>query len=111
MADQNFSLHSGDSKSVTVNIVNAAGVAVDVSTASAVVYKVAASPGSEALVSKSLGSGISVAGSTVTITFAPADTATLAGGVYYHELEITDGDGNVQTAFTGYVLIEGDLIT
>jgi hypothetical protein len=109
MADQNFSLKSGDSKSVAVNIVNGSGVAQDVSSAAAVVYRMAESPSGEALISKSLSSGVEVSTSTVTITFAPLDTAEL-GGNYYHELEITDDVGNVYTVLTGHVLVEGDLI-
>jgi len=110
MADQNFSLHSGDSKTLTVSIVNAAGTPVDVSTAAAIAYKLAATPYSAALVSKALGSGISVATSVVSVTLLAADTALLAG-MMYQEMQITDGSGNVATVLTGQVMIEGDLIT
>lgn len=101
---------SGDSATLSIGIVNAAGVAVDVSTATAIVYEIATSPAAATpLVSKALTTGVTVATSTVTVTLAPADTKDLAG-VYYHELEITDASGNVFTAFSGYVTIDRDLI-
>lgn len=111
MSTQNYSMMSGDSKTLTVNVVDGDGVAVDVSTAAAIVYEIAASPAAAtSYVSKALTTGVTVATSTVTVTLAPADTKDLAG-VYYHELEITDASGHVFTAFSGYVTIARDLIT
>ena len=110
MADQNTAFHSGDTKTLTVSIVNAAGVAVNVSTATAISYKLAATPYSTALVTKSLTSGITVVTSTVSVALLPADTASLAGR-YYHEMQITDASGNVSTVLSGQVMIEAELIT
>lgn len=108
---QNYSMTSGDSKTITVNVVDAAGTAVDVSTATAVRYAIATSAAAVTpSVSKTLGAGITVAGSVVTVTLAAADTALLAG-VYYHELEITDASAHVFTALSGHVTIERDLLT
>lgn len=106
---QNFAMVSGDSKTLDIGIVDGDGVAVDVSTAPAIAYQIAASPAATALVTKTLASGITVATSTVSVTLAPADTASLAG-VYYHELQVTDAGGRVFTALSGYVTIERDLI-
>jgi len=67
-------MYSGDSKTLTISIVDGDGDAVDVSTA----------------------------GSTVTVTLEPDDTADLAG-VFYYELQITDESGNVSTAMSGAI--------
>jgi len=110
MAEQNFSMHSGDSKSLSVSITNAAGTPVDVSTAAAIVWTLAASPTSAALVTKGLGDGVTVSTSTVTVALDPEDTDDLAG-LYYQEMQVTDGSGNVSTVLSGHVLIEGDLVS
>lgn len=36
-----------------------------------------------------------------TVALVPADTSTLTPGIYYHEAEVTDADGNVNTVLTG----------
>ena len=109
MADQNFAIMSGDVEPITFTVRTSAGVPVDVSTASAVAWKLALTPYSAALVSKSLGSGISISTSTVSVTLAAADTETLHG-IYYHEMQITDGSGHKKTQ-SGWIAIGGDLIT
>jgi hypothetical protein len=68
-------MYSGDSKTLTISIVDGDGDAVDVSTAASVVYAIADSSRGPALVSKTLADGVSVAGSTVTVTLEPDDTA------------------------------------
>jgi hypothetical protein len=110
MADQNYSITSGDVGIVTVNIVDENGAAEDVSTALAVVYTLFEAAGGAVVASKSLGAGVAVAGAVVTVTLTGADTADVAG-MLYHELQVTDEFGNDFTALTGYVLVEGDSIT
>lgn len=61
------------------------------------------------LITKSLGTGISVATGTesvvVTVTLDPDDTAGLCG-TYLHELELTDVSGHPVTVATGTARIE-----
>lgn len=107
---QNVTMYSGDSKTLTISIVDSDGAAIDVSTAAAVVYAIADSSRGPALVTKTLADGVSVAGSTVTVTLEPDDTEDLAG-VYYHELQITDDVGHVDTAMSGTITVRRDLVT
>jgi len=105
-----FSMYSGDSKTLEITITDSDGVAVDL-TGATVKYAIAlSSTASAALVSKATGgSGITTASNVATVTLASADTATLAG-VYYHEMEITTVLGAVTTAMTGTITILADVI-
>ena len=108
MTTQTFSMQGGDSKTIEVTLVDAAGVPVDV-TGATITYRIAAAPHNTALVTKTTGgNGVTIAASVVTIVLAPDDTADL-NGVYHHELEVVDANDNVATAFRGYVIVEGDL--
>lgn len=109
MADQNFSIHSGDTIPLSFAIKTSAGVAVDVSTATSVTWKLADSPYGTVILAKTLADGITVSTSTVTVTLTAANTASLEG-IYYHELEIIMG-GVTCTVAAGQVVIERDLIT
>lgn len=109
MADQNFSMKSGDSKVLAIAIANSAGTPVDVSTAAAISWKLAATPYGTALLTKTLGSGITVSTSTVSVTLTAANTQDLEG-VYYQEMQITDASGNVSTVLSGQIAIGRDLI-
>jgi hypothetical protein len=105
-----FEMYSGDSKTIEVAITDADGNAVMLTGATAIYTIREAITSTTALVTKATGgSGITISGSTVTITLAAADTASLAG-TYYHELEITDTGGNVSTAFQDVVTIKADII-
>ena len=58
--DQDFTVYEGDDQTVTITVVNAAGVAVDISGAT-VAWTVSSSPGGTALISKATcGSGITL---------------------------------------------------
>lgn len=62
-----------------------------------------------ALVTKTMASGITL-GSPATdgeviVALAPADTASLAAGDYYVELQLTSGSGAVSTVFQGTLTI------
>lgn len=108
---QNDSMVSGDSMPLDFPLTDyVTGAAADLSTVTAIVYKMATSPtATTADVTKTLGAGITVSGNTVTVTLAPADTASLAG-VYFHELQVTGAGGTVETPIQGYLSIERDLI-
>jgi hypothetical protein len=42
---------------------------------------------------------------TITIPLLPEDTAELADGLYYHELELTELDGTVKTLMFGQITL------
>lgn len=106
MAD--FTMISGDTKTLTIAIRDEAGAAADVSLATAIAYGVFKSDGT-AVMSKALGTGISVATSIVTVLLDPEDTAGQAG-TYMHELQITMSAGVVYTALQGEMTILRDYI-
>ena len=109
MAEQNFSMHSGDILPVVFTVQTSAGVAVDVSTAASIIWKLALTPTSAAIFTKTVGDGLTVDEEEVTWTPTAEDTEDLAG-IYYHEMQIVDASGHKQTR-AGWLLIEGDLIT
>ena len=105
-----FEMYSGDTKTLAVAITDADGNAVTLTGATCAYTIRTAITSTTALVTKATGgSGITVSGSTVTISLAPADTADL-DGTYYHELQITDSAGHVSTAFQDVVSIKRDII-
>jgi len=104
-----FSMYSGDSKSLAITITDSDGVAVDL-TGATVKYAIAASAtATTKLVSKQTGGlGITTASNVATVPLVPADTASLAG-IYYQECEVTDTSGNVSTALVGTVVIASEV--
>lgn len=111
MTIQNYSMISGDSKSIDISLVDNDGAAVDVSTAGTATYKIASGPNADSVVyvTKSLVSGITVATSTVTVALVPSDTENLSGA-YYHELLIVDAEGKQFRPIQGKVTITRNLI-
>jgi hypothetical protein len=64
-------------------------------------------PDETAVVSKAVGSGITItdpAGGIFEVKLDPADTAALLG-MHWHEVEAVDADGNVLTSSSGHFLI------
>ncbi len=102
---QNFEMHQGNDKSIEVSVVDNDGDAVDVSTATGAQYELAKNQSSVVKVTKTLGAGISVSGSMVTVVLDDTDTEDLAGN-YYHELEVIDAAGYIHTALHGWVDIK-----
>lgn len=108
LTNQDFDVFSGDHKNVVVDLVDGSGIALDLNTISAMKWQFKKHPYSQTyLVQKTLAAGgiekTNVAG-RISIKLEPNDTKDYYG-LYYHELELTDIDGNVTTAFTGVVNI------
>jgi hypothetical protein len=103
-------LYAGDTKILTIAITDANGNAVDVSTATAIVYGVYGRISSTAIISKTLAGGITVVTSTVTVTLDPEDTADIAPGAYIHECEVTQASGAVYTVLQGKLTIIKDYV-
>ena len=106
-----FSMSSGDTKNISITITDSAGDAVDLTGATSIwaIYS-----GGTALLTKTSAAGAITYGgastNVATVAVAAADTESIAGGVYRHELEITDTSGNVSTACSGTVVIVEDKI-
>jgi hypothetical protein len=104
--NQNFTMIAGDTVYLSVPITDAAGAAYTITGANPIKWVLKPTPDRAAILNKTLVSGIAIDTTTsILITIAASDTATLAAGVYYHECEITLLDGSVSTPFTGWVTI------
>jgi len=100
-ANQDFTMASGDTKYLDYTITMTGTLSG--CTAKWVLYK-----GSTVVITKTTTAGISITGdTTLRVTLSPTDTASLAG-VYKHELQITDGSGNVCTVAVGTSTIKAD---
>lgn len=106
----NVKINSGDTMNLVVTVIDDAGAAVNITGYSAT-WKLAVRNDASADVSKAVGSGITLttpASGILTIALTAADTADRCGA-YVHELQLTDGSGNVSTALCGRLTIAGDL--
>lgn len=109
MAD--FTMFSGDTKIIQVTVQDDTGAAVDVSSPMVIIWQLSRKVTSPALITKSIGLGISVINGPLgqfQIMLAPADTAALKGD-YYQEIEIND-NGAISTVLSGTVTINPDSI-
>lgn len=114
----NIEVKRSDTKQLQVTIVDNAGAVVNLTGATSVRWwwskKLANGGFSPTQVfQRSLGSGITlVSPSTgrLDIDFDRTQTRDLTPGDYYHELEVIDLAGRVQTVLQGTVTLEKDLI-
>lgn len=117
---EDFSMHSGDSRTLEVTVRDEADAVVNISAASGADLTWALSkkatdtvdPRGASLVSKTEGSGIAITdgpNGRCDVTLDPADTADLKGDDYYHEMQVILS-GDTSTVLYGVVTIKGDLI-
>ena len=104
-----FEMFRADTETVKIAIVDRDGVAVDLTAATAVFVIRSPTAPYTALVTKTVGSGIAVSGSSLLVTLAPADTDELSG-LHLVEAEVTDFLGNVSTVIRGEMYVKGDII-
>jgi hypothetical protein len=104
--NQNFSITTGDSKTVIFAITDENGSPLSL-LGSTAKWKMISKP---ANVSKDSTSGIVLSGSDFKLSLTPADTQSLVEGVFKHEGEITDSSGNVSTVFSGFVTITEGIV-
>lgn len=104
---------SGDHLVLEVTVQDDAGSVLDLTGIQALVWELAKTvKSSTAHVTKSIGSGITVINATsgrVDVAIVPADTASLKGEKY-HEMQMTDSNGNVSTVMYGKFTITQDKI-
>lgn len=100
---QNDTVNQGSHRVITVTVT---GLTL---TGLSMTYVVAASATSSALVSKTVGSGLTISdGTHVLISFAPSDTASLSGA-YHHELRVTNGSSQTDLLFTGTLTVTANV--
>lgn len=95
--NQDFSMYAGNSKFIRFRVDGAQDL-----TGASFRWIVRGSGGTEAVLDKTSGDGITVEGGEAQIKLTPADTKNLVGR-YYHECAMTDESGNVSTIFIGNV--------
>lgn len=101
----------GDTVALDFTIRDAAGAVVDM-TGATIRWQMARSVRATPMLEKAIGSGITVTsevGGTFTVMLDPVETADLAG-IFYFEVEVIDGSGNVSTPRRGWIKIDPGLI-
>ena len=108
---QNFTMRSGDSKKLNITVTDGAGAAKDL-TGATMIWRLAVRKHATSEISKATASGIafvSEVSGIAQVTIDPADTAGLDGD-YYHEAQVTDSSGDIETVMVGTATIIGDHI-
>lgn len=115
-----FSMHSGDNRVLefTVNQQddsgpeNITGAAMTFALSKQDASATSPKPSGAALVTKTVGSGITIVdgpNGRADVALVPADTAAMKAGVFYYELQVVLG-GITATVAYGAVTILGDLV-
>lgn len=107
---QDVTMWAGDTKALVFTITDGAGVAINLSGSTVHWIMQHSLTDSVALLEKHVGSGITLTDAEagiLTVTLAAKDTEGLAGGNYYHELEITDSSGDISTVAIGTITMYG----
>lgn len=108
--NQDFTMWSGDTRSLVIGVDDGTGASVDVSSASRLIWILYdLDDGASRLRKDSDVSGVSFGGSEVTITIDPADTVDL-NGMYGHEAELVDSAGNKSTVSVGVATVNVDYV-
>lgn len=108
---QDIEVYAGEIRSVVVTVTNNNDRAVEDLTGASVSWKVKS--GTTSILSKSVGSGITLASDPTTgvftISLQAADTSSLSG-VYSHEARVTLADGTIATVSVGRFVVRPTLI-
>ncbi|MCX5658589.1 MAG: hypothetical protein NTW19_02570 [Planctomycetota bacterium] len=105
-ARQDFTMHQGTHRTLRVSLAGTVPT-----TAGAAVWRVARDRASTALLSKTLAEGGvgNLTTGTLDISLFPSDTATLDAGEYYHELRVTDADGQQDVVLEGTLTLKASI--
>jgi hypothetical protein len=113
-----FTMVAGDTKTIVFNVKDSGGAALDLTGATIrwglCAYAASGAIAEAALLTKSVGSGITVtdaAGGVCQVALSAANTTATPrmSGRYYHELEVTSG-GVVSTVHRGLIEITPELL-
>lgn len=106
-----FTMYAGDSKTLVVTAKDEDGAAVDITDAT-IRWQLARSVSTTALVTKSIGDGVTItdgSGGVFEVELENADTESLKGE-FYHEAEAILTDGTIATVLSGTATINRTLI-
>jgi hypothetical protein len=106
--NQDFAMYAGDDRFLSCSVVDSTGAAQSLVGITSLVWTLRTAPGATALLTKGIGTGITVtnaAGGLYTIALDTLNTATLSGR-YYHKAVLTDSVADITTIMEGWVTIE-----
>lgn len=109
---QNATMRSGDDLILKIAVTDADAGGFKNLTGAAVIWRASRKIGSSALISKSVGSGITITDAVngeLEVELVPTDTEDLRGD-FVHEAEVVDSLGKKATVTVGRLTIERDLI-
>jgi hypothetical protein len=113
--EQSISFFSGNDVELNYTITDDAGAPKDLTGAAAIIWVMAKAAGKAGLVTKGLGTGVTITTPTqgkFKVTLVPADTEGIKGGrTYYHEARVTDSVGKKVTVTYGDLLLMENSIT
>ena len=118
----NFEMHRGDTRTITGKVVDNLGVAVDLTgltgtniswvLANQDVSSTVPGPRGAALITKTIGSGITIPAPTtgdIEVDLASVDTTGRKPGEFYHELQVVLG-GKTTTVLFGIITLRRDIV-
>ena len=112
---QNGVIYSGEDVTITVSLTDSDGTALtadEVNAISEYQYVITTGPyATTNLVSKTVGSGVTLSSTAFTATIVLADTDTDdLDGIYHHEAKATDSSGNETTSFSGTLSVRRNVL-
>lgn len=85
---QNFEIFIGDDADILVTVYDEDGDLLTI-TGATITWVMKTAAGGAAILTKTVGSGIVISGSTFTITLTDTETALLTAGSYFHAASVT----------------------
>jgi hypothetical protein len=112
MADQLFSLVRGDSQQIVIALTHGASAYTPPagSTQTFTLKRLTADEDSSAMVQKTIGAGLTIAGTNATAVFVPQDTYDLQPSTpYLFDVQSQESDGKLKTVAFGSITFRGDI--
>lgn len=106
--NQDVTIQAGEYKKFSVTIKNGSGTAINLTGATPIQYGISQTEGGARILTKTLGSGITITDAANGVLEIVITAADLAGkeGEFHHELSITESSGNKSCAFTGKLTVK-----
>jgi hypothetical protein len=106
----NINASQGKTWTVTINVTNSAGSAVNLTGYSAK-WQIRETPASSAVLSLANGSGITLtSGGVITMTASSTATAAIPAGSYAHEIELIEPSGAIPPFLAGNVIVLPEIV-
>lgn len=108
-----FEIWQGDGHEIEITVTDDAGEPYNLATVLALTWSLAETWGGTALVSKAIGTGITItdaAAGKLAIEILSADTAGLTGKDYVHQTKMTDAIGQTYTISYGKAVVQKSLV-